>query len=117
MGPKPPDTERRRAVRASAAVLCMAPIPGTVKDLNGFGLGLETWDPLPVQSNFAATIGQAGQQARLHCRVVWCRLVRTESTGSSTVIPIYRSGLRFLDLDERSNGSRKPAATSAFDES
>ncbi len=79
----------------------MAPISGTVKDMNGLGVGLETWDPLPIRHDFALTLGQVGQQARLFCRVVWCHLVRTEATESGTVIPIYRSGLRFLKFEER----------------
>lgn len=79
----------------------MAPMPGTVRNMNGSGLGLETWEPLPVGSDLCLTVGQVSLQARLLCRVVWCHLVRTELTNSGSVIPIYRSGVRFLEIGER----------------
>lgn len=85
----------------------MAPISGAVKDMSGSGLGIETWDPLPVRSDCTLTIGQVGQQARLACRIVWCHLVRTEATESGAVIPIYRSGVRFLELEERLEPARE----------
>jgi len=93
--------ERRTTHRHQVTSLCMAPLAGSVTDLSTTGLGLETWDPLPVRADFALTIGQVKRQARLPCRVMWCHLIRTETTESGAVIPIYRSGVRFLELEER----------------
>ncbi len=92
--------ERRRFPRSDVDSLCMAPMAGAVKNLNGHGLGLETWDPLRIHDSFVLTIGQVGLQARLRCRVIWCRLVRTEPTQGDTVVSIYRSGVRFLEMGE-----------------
>lgn len=69
--------------------------------MNGRGLGLEAWASLPIGATVVLSIGQVGRQARLGCRVVWCRLVRTEATQAGAVIPIYRIGLEFLVIDER----------------
>lgn len=93
-------SDRRFNERVETTSLLVSPMSGTVTNISPTGIGLETWDPLPVQSKFVITIGQLRKQARLACGVVWCRLVRTEKTEDGTVLPIYRSGLRFLSSDE-----------------
>ena len=98
--PQAEPEDRREAERTETTSLLMSPVTGTIKNISSSGIGVETWDPFKVHSEFVATIGQVGKQARLACRVEWCRLVRTEKTHDGTVISIYRSGLSFLGSDK-----------------
>ena len=93
----PQQRERRGFARTQVDhVRLMAPCVGTVRDISPRGLSAESDESLPIGRDCVITVGEAGYSARVPCRVMWCRLARTEKTAEGNARPIYRLGVRFL---------------------
>lgn len=93
----PLDRERRGFVRTRVDhVRMLAPCVGDVRDISPRGLSAEIDESLPIGRDCIITLGEAGYSARVPCRIMWCRLAKTEKTVDGNVRPIYRLGVRFL---------------------
>jgi hypothetical protein len=71
------------------------PVLGEVVDLAAGGVGLLTWNALPVCNEHYFSFGPAGHRVRVRARVAWCRIRATEPGVDWT--PKYRSGIEFLE--------------------
>ena len=97
--PKPPaETAERRGYprRGIRDMPLVQPVLGEVVDMSAGGVGVLTWDALPVHKELYLSFGPPGQRVRVRARVVWCRLRATEPGVDWT--PKYRAGIQFLEF-------------------
>ena len=84
---------QRRGIRDMPLV---QPVLGEVVDMSAGGIGVLTWDALPVHKELYLSFGPPGQRVRVRARVIWCRLRATEPGVDWT--PKYRAGIQFLEF-------------------
>jgi hypothetical protein len=97
--------ERRRYKRYNAAG-----VQGTVRFLADLklvnisvdGAAIETSRRLDLNREYKFKVDYKGRPLEARGLVVWSKLVQGEKTKEGDVVPIYRSGVKFLDtLDEK----------------
>jgi hypothetical protein len=90
-------TDRRRYPRRGIRDLQLVqPVLGEIVDMSTGGVGVLTWDALPVNKELSLSFGPPGQRVRVRARVVWCRH-RASEVGVDW-LPSYRAGIRFLEF-------------------
>ncbi|RMG04558.1 MAG: PilZ domain-containing protein [Nitrospirae bacterium] len=67
------------------------------------GMAIETTRRLNINSDYSVRLRHEDQHLELKGKVVWSTLSRTEKTPDGDIVPIYKAGIRFVDiLDEKS---------------
>lgn len=95
--PAEADSERRSYPRRGIRDMPLVqPVLGEIVDMSASGVGVLTWDALPVNKELYLSFGPPGQRVRVRARVIWCRLRATEPGVDWT--PKYRAGIRFLEF-------------------
>ena len=90
-------TERRRYPRRAIRDMPLVqPVLGEVVNMSAGGVGVLTWDALPVNKELFLSFGPPGQRVRVRARVVWCR--HRASDPGVDWLPSYEAGIEFLEF-------------------
>ncbi len=67
------------------------------------GMAIETGRRLNVNTDYSVRLKQGDEHLELTGKIVWSTLTRTVKTPEGDIKPVYRAGIRFVDvLDEKS---------------